>query len=146
MQHALGVGVALVGQFFHVVEEVEHQQGFFQGISGNATQRGVAQQVDQRLDVEAAEHGAQQLGGFFAGDQRGACFALGDSGQERGLDLGGIVNASRNTVGEQVNQRGFLALRRVLEQLDQFGGLLGVQGERGNSDFGTFCDMLTISF
>lgn len=146
LQHGLGIGVALVGQFLHVVEEIEHQQGFFQGISGNAAQRGVAQEVDQRLDVEAAQHGAQQFGGLLAGNQRGSSFATGDGGQERGLDLGGVIHTSRHAVGQQVHQHGFFASRRGFQQLDQFGGLLGVQGQRGDSDFGTFCDMLTISF
>src|SRR5690606_543825 len=59
--------------------------------------------------------------------QRGGRLALGDGGEEAGLDVGGFVHARRNTVGDQIKEEGFFACRRVLQQLDQACGLLGVQ-------------------
>jgi hypothetical protein len=38
---------------------------------------GVVEQVDQRLDVVAADHGAEQFGGLFAADQRARLLASG---------------------------------------------------------------------
>jgi hypothetical protein len=72
---------------------------------------GVAQQVDHRLDVVAAQHGAQQLGGLDLGDQAAGEFALGNLGQELGLHLGGVVNAGGNAVGQQLHQEGLFTGR-----------------------------------
>ena len=52
-----------------VVELVEHQQGLFQTIRRHLSHHGVVEQIYQRADVVAAEHGAQQLSGFDARDQ-----------------------------------------------------------------------------
>ncbi len=64
--------------------------------------------------------------------------------QEAGLDLGGIVHAGRHPVGQQVQQEGLLAGGRVLDQLDQFGGLGGGQGQRRNTEGGAFGHVLTV--
>jgi hypothetical protein len=45
-------------------------------------QRGVVQQLDQRLDVVAADHGAEQLGGLGLGDQADLDVAMRHGGQE----------------------------------------------------------------
>ncbi len=128
------------------MEEVEDQQGLLQAFGGNGATACVAQQVDQRLDVVAAEHGAEQFGGLFPGDQGTGFFALGDLGQELGLDLGGIIDTGGNTVGDQFDQGRLLAGRRVLQQGDQLGGLLLGQRQRGNSEGGTFGHVGTIGF
>jgi hypothetical protein len=47
-----------------VVEEVEHQQRLLQAVAATWRDFDVVQQVDQRLDVVAADHGAEQLGGL----------------------------------------------------------------------------------
>ena len=78
LQHGLGVGAALVGQVLDVVEVVEHQQGLLQALGGDRADRRVVQQVDHGLDVEAAQHGAQQPGRQFARHQRAGLGALGD--------------------------------------------------------------------
>jgi hypothetical protein len=146
LQHRLGVGVALVGQFLDVVEIVEHQQGRLQALRGGGAALVAGQQIDQRLDVEAAEHGAQQFRRLDLGDQRAAFLALRDLGQERRLDLGGIVHARGNPVGDQVHQELLLARRRVLKQADQLFGLLGGKRQGRNSERGTLSDMLAIGF
>ncbi len=57
--------------------------------------------------------------------------AQGHGGQVRGLDLGGVVHARGDAVGDQVQQEGFLALGGALQQFDQLGGLRCRQGKRG---------------
>ncbi len=107
---------------------------------------GVVEQVDQRLDVIAAEHGAEQFRGMHPGDERGLGLALGDGGQESGLDVGRLVHARGDPVGDQINQEGFLALGRVFEQFDQVSGLLRSQRQRGNAHSGAFGGLLAIGF
>ncbi|MNL14210.1 hypothetical protein D3C87_1351410 [compost metagenome] len=141
LQHGLGVGVALVGLFLHIVEGIEHQQRGLQRVASHGADFGVVEQLDQRGDVVAAEHGAQQFGGAGARDQRGLLRTQGHGGQVGGLDLGGIIHAGRHTVGDQVQQGLFLARRRVLDQFDQLGGLLGGQRQRGNAKRGAFGNM-----
>jgi hypothetical protein len=109
-------------------------------------QVGAGQQVDQRLDVVAAEHGAEQFGGFFLGNQGTGFFALGDLGQELGLDLGGVIDTGRNAVGDQLDQRGFFAGGGILQQGHQFGGLLLGQGQRRDTEGCTLCNMGAIGF
>ncbi|MNX71649.1 hypothetical protein D3C86_1029740 [compost metagenome] len=67
LQHPLGVGIARLRLLFHVVEGVEHQQGVGQPLGGKRSQGGVVQQIDQRLDVVATLHGAEQLDRFGGG-------------------------------------------------------------------------------
>ncbi|MNT14290.1 hypothetical protein D3C72_1492870 [compost metagenome] len=113
---------------------------------GNGGQFSVVQQLDQGGDVVAALHGAQQLGGAGLADQRGGGFALGDSGEETGFDVGGFVDARRNTVGDQVEEEGLFAGRRVLQQLDQACGLFGVQRLGHDALGGTLFYVFAVGF
>jgi hypothetical protein len=146
LHHFLGLGVAGLGLGGHVVEEVEHQQRLLQGFCGHASDFGVVQQFDQRVHVVAAHHGAQQLGGLGLGDQAHLDVAMRHSGQEAGFDLGGIVHAWRHAVRQQVQQKGFFACGRVLDQLDQLGHLLGVEGQRRDAQGGALGDVVTVGF
>ena len=101
--------VALVGLGLHVEELVEHQQGFLQCIGGHAGDDFVVQQVDQRADVVAAELGAEQFGGAGAVDQRAGLGAVCHGGQVAGFDHRGFVDTGRHAVGDEVQQRGFIA-------------------------------------
>ncbi len=94
-----------------------------------------------RADVVAAQHGAQQLRGVCARDQRALFGAVGHGRQVAGLDLGGVVDAGRNAVGEQFDQEGFFALGRVLQQFDDFAGLLGGQRQRRDAGDGALGDV-----
>src|SRR5262249_23059196 len=67
-----------------------------------------------------------------------------DGGEERGLDLGRVIDAWRHAVRQQVQQEGFLAGRRVLDQLDQFSRLLRGQRQRWDAERVTFGSVLTI--
>ncbi len=69
---------------------------------------------------------------------------MGDGGQEAGLDLGGIVHAGRHAVGQQVQQEGFFAGGRVLDQLDHVGHLFGIQRQRRDAQRGALGDMFTV--
>ena len=146
LHDCLGIGVAGLGQLGDIVEKVEHQQRFLEAFGGDGADTGISQQVDQRLDVETAEHGAEQFSGLGPGNQRTGLFALGDLGQELGLDLGGIIDAGRHAVGDQFDQGGFLAGRGILQQGDQFGGLLLGQGQRGDTEGCTFGNVGAIGF
>jgi hypothetical protein len=141
-----GGGIRGLGQFGNIVEEVEHQQGLFQALGGNGAASRATEQIDQRLHVVTAEHGAEQFGGFFLGNQGAGFFTLGNLGQELGLDLGRIINTGRDTVSNQLDQSGFFAFRRVLQQANQFGGLLLGEGQRGNTKGCTFSNVGAISF
>jgi len=146
LQHGPGAGVALVGLFLDVVELVEHQQGFLQALSGHGSHGSVVEQIDQRREVVAAQHGAQQLGGLFAADECAFFRTVRHGCQVAGLDLGGIVHAGRHAVRDQIDQSCLLACRRVLQQLDQFAGLLGAQGQWRDAQCGAFGHMVTVGF
>ena len=82
----------------------------------------------------------------FSGDQGGAGFALGDRRQEAGLHAGRGIHAGGNAIGEQIEQELFLTRRRVREQLDEGGDLLGVEGQRDDAFGGAFFHVLSIFF
>jgi hypothetical protein len=83
----------------------------------------------------------------FSREIEGAGFlALGDFRQEGGLDLGGVIHAGRYAVGDEVDQEGLFALGRILQQGDQFFGLLGGEGQRRDAEGGALGDMLAVGF
>ena len=122
-QHGLGVGMAGVGLGLHLREGVEDQQGLLESLGRDTAHLGVVQQIDEGFHIEAAQHGAQQLRGFFAGHQGNLFLAACNIRQEGGLHPCGIVHASRHAVGKQVQEEGLLTGRRVGEQVREFGHL-----------------------
>ena len=52
------------------MERIENQERVREAFGRNRGQLGVIQQIDQRLNVVAAQHGAQQFCGSLAVDQR----------------------------------------------------------------------------
>ncbi len=128
------------------MEGVEHQQGVLELLAGFLGKLGIVEQFDQSGDVVATLHGAQQLDGMHLVDERRFGFALGQGGQETGLDIGGLVHPGRNAVGQQIEDSLFFSGGRRLEQFDQFGDLFGVQRLGGNAFLGTLFDMLAIGF
>src|SRR5690606_28117682 len=126
-QDGLCVGVARLGLFLDIVEGVEDQQGLFQSLGGGGGQIGTVQQFDQGADVVAAQHGAQQFGGVCRIDQGTDLAAQGDGRQVGRLDACRLIHARWHAVGKEVQQERFLALGRVFQQFDQFGGLLSRQ-------------------
>jgi hypothetical protein len=128
LQHRLGVRVAGLRLLVDVVELVEHQERLLQPCCGRFRGHWVVEQVDQRRDVVAAEHRAEQLGRLGAADQRANLAAMRDGGEVARLDLGSVVDAGRHAVRDQLEQGGLFASRRRLQQLDDVGGLLGGEG------------------
>ncbi|MNM88324.1 hypothetical protein D3C81_1005370 [compost metagenome] len=146
LQHALGIGVAGLGLFLHVMECIKHQQRVLEAIGGDRAHIGVVQQLDQRRDVVTAKHGAQQFGGALAADQRVLLAAQCDRGQVRGLDLGSVIDAGRHAVGDQVEQELGLACGRVLQQLDDVGRLLCGQRQRRDAKRGALGYVVAVGF
>ena len=146
LQHGFGKAVALVGLFLDVVKLVKHQQRLLQRLGRHGCDLRVVQQVDQRREVVAAQHGAQQLCGALAVDQRADFGAMGHSGQVAGLNLGSVVHAGRHAVRDQVQQRRLFAHGRVLEQFDQFSRLLRRQGQRRDAQRCALGHMVTVGF
>jgi hypothetical protein len=142
--HVLGHGVAGLRLLRDIVEEVEHQQCLLEPCCGHRRQRGVVQQLDQRVHVVAADHGAQQFGGLRLAEHADRDVAVRDRGQEAGLDLRRVVHARRHAVRQQVEQEGFFARRRRLDEFDQRGDLLGAERQRRDAERGAFGDMLTV--
>jgi hypothetical protein len=118
----------------------------FERLGGDGADHGVVEHVDQGLDVVAADHGAEQFGGLFARDQRARRLASADFRQELGLDLGRVIDAGGHAMRDQVDQRGLFALGRVLQQFDQFAGLLLGQRQGRDAEGGAFGDVLAIGF
>ena len=141
-----GLGVARLGFFGDVVEEVEHQEGFLQAFGGHSSHFGAVEQFDQGVHVVTAHHGAQQLGGLGFGDQAHADFAVRDRGQKGGLDFGSVVHARWHAVGQEVQQESVFACGRVFDQLDQFGGLLGIQRQWRNAKGCAFGGVVSVGF
>jgi hypothetical protein len=83
---------------------------------------------------------------FLLGDQRAGFFTLGNLGQELGLDLGGVIDTGRNAVGDQLDQEGFFAGRRVLQQFDQFVVCCLDRGSGGNTEGSALGNVLAIGF
>ena len=146
LHHRFGQRIAFVGLLFDVVKLVEHQQGFLQTFGSNRCAGFVVEQINEGGEVVAAQHGAQQLGGFFGAEQGAFFGAMGDGRQIAGLDLRRVVHTSGHAVGDEVHQGGFLTLGRVFQQLNEFAGLLGAQGQGGNAQGSAFCHMVTVGF
>ena len=146
LDHFFRMLIARFGFLRHIVEEVEHQQGFLQCIGCDRSHIGIIQQVDQRLDVVAAHHGAQQFGCLRLTHQFDLQVAVGDGSQERGLNLGGIIYTGRYAVGQQIHQESFFAGGWIFDQLDDFGGLLRSKWQGRDAQRGAFGYVLTISY
>ncbi|MOA28488.1 hypothetical protein D3C78_1494320 [compost metagenome] len=126
------------------MEGVEHQQGLFQRIGGDGADFRIVQQVDQRANVVAAEHRAQQFRRLGTADHRTSFLAQRHGGQVGRLHLGGIVHAGRHAVGQQLDQVLLFASGRILQQFDQFSGLFSRKGQRGNPQSRAFGNVLAV--
>ena len=99
-QHGLSVYVAFFSFFLHVVEGIKHQKRVFQAVCRNRRQFFVVQKLNQRMDVVAAQHSAEQFHRFFGRHQRALHAAFGHGGQERGFHFCRIVHTRRHAVGQ----------------------------------------------
>ena len=127
LHDGLGVGAAGLiggGERLHVVEEVEHQQRIFQSLRSRSAAFRTGEKIDQRLDVEAAEHGAEKLGRADLGDKGRRLFTLRNLRQILRLHLCGIIHARRDAVRDEVEEERLLTLGRISQEADEFGRLL----------------------
>ncbi len=126
------------------MESVEHQQRALQAFRGNSGQGLVVEQVDQWLNVIAAQHRAQQFSCFFRRNQRAFFGAESNGGQVRCFNLGGVVNACWYTIGNQLDQVLFFTGRRILQQFDEVCRLLSRQRKRGDAKRSAFSNVLAV--
>ena len=96
------MGVSSRRLFGHVMEEIKHQQGFFERLGGDRRDRFIVKQINQRLDVIPTDHGPQEFGRPSGGQQIHGKVAMGDRRQKRGFDLGRIVHSGRNPMSQQI--------------------------------------------
>jgi hypothetical protein len=94
--------------------------------------------VDDAAKVKASYLAA------LARDQADGEVAMRHRRQEARLDLGRVVDAGRHAVRQQVDEEALLARRRVLDQLDQLGGLWRRQRQRRNAEGGAFGRVLAV--
>lgn len=133
LQHGFGMRIAFVSLFFHVMELVKHEQGFLEALRGGCAANSVVQQFNEGREVVAAEHRAEQFGGFFAADQAAGFFAHGHGGQIGGFDFGGVVHTSGHAVRNHFNQCVAFTGLRVFQLLDQLADLFGREWQRADA-------------
>ena len=117
-EQGFGVDIARSEFFHHIVEGIENQHGMRQGLHRIRRQRGIVEQIDQRMHVVTAEHGAEHLHRVLAANQRRGDFALRDIGKKRGFHIGGFIHAGRHAVFQQTEQIIVFPWGRVFDQLN----------------------------
>ena len=143
-QHAPGVRIAVFGALLNIVEGVENQQDVAKLVRRGRRHFAVVEQLNERCDIVAAEHRAEQPHRRGAVDQGGFRPALGERGKKARLDVGGLVNAGRHPVGDQIEQECFFPGWRIFEQFHQVGDLGGGQRQRRDAEFGPLANVLSI--
>ena len=93
LHHGLGVGAAFVGEFLDVVGSSRTSAGFLEPLGGDSANLGVVDQVDQRFDVEPAQHRADSSGGLWRTNTSAHFSSPLAPCQENCLDLGGVIHA-----------------------------------------------------
>ena len=136
-----GLGVAGFGFFGYVVEGIEHQKGFLQAFGSHTRDFGVVEQVDERFNVVASHHGAQQFCGLGFGDECDLDIAMGHCCQERSLHFCSIVYTWRHAVSQQLHELLLATCRRGFDQFNDRFDLFGVKRQRRNAQCGTLCNV-----
>jgi hypothetical protein len=75
-----------------------------------------------------------------------AGLAFHDRAEKGRFDVGGLVDAGRHAVADQVEQEGLFAGRRVLQQLHELRGPLRAERLGHDALGGAFLDMAAIGF
>ena len=106
---------------------------------------GVVEQVDQRLDVVAADHRAEQLGGLgLARSAPTARSPCATAARNEAFTLAASSTPGGTRCVSRSSRKASSPAGGCLEQLDQLGGLLGVERQRRDAERGAFGDMLAI--
>lgn len=110
---------------------------------GNAGVFGF-EQIDEGLDVVAADHLTEDRDGSLGGDEGAGGGSLGDRAQEGGFDVGGFVDTGGDAIAQEVQQKFFFARWGGFQKLTQGGGLLGGQRQRRNAQLAAVFNLLAI--
>ena len=138
------MGVSSRCLFGHVMEEIKHQQGLFERLGGDRRDRCIVKQINQRLDVIPTNHRPQEFGRPSGGQQVHDKVAMGDRRQKRGFDLGRIVHAGRDPMGQQIQQELALAGRWILQKFNDGRSLGNIKRQRGNAQRSALGDVFTV--
>ena len=121
-----GSGVAL-RQGRHFIKGIIDEGNAGERTGGIVGQRRVLEGIDQRLDVVAADHCAEDDNGFFFGHQRRTGFPLENLPEKVGFYLGCRIDARGDALLQQVQQELFLPIGGILQQFDQILRLVGIE-------------------
>ncbi len=129
LEHGAG-GLVSVGPLEDGLEGAVDQDGGLERGGGPRGQVRILEELHQRGDVVAAQHGPEHEDGLLPGHGRGLQPPFGHTGQPGGLDLGGRVDTGGHAVPEQTGQQDFLAGGGGFEVPADFGRLLGRKRQR----------------
>ena len=136
-EDGLGVGIRR-GQIGDGLETAVDEHDLLQGLGGRRGDRGIGERLDQRIDIEAAEHGPENADGVLPRDGRRLDGRLGHCGQPTGLDPGGRIDARGDPVLEQSAKPGAVGLVGRFESFADLLDLRGCQRQRRQTRLGPF--------
>ncbi len=123
------------GFFDDLVQGAVNKNDMLQGLGGGRGELLVVQELDERLDVIAAEHRPEEKDRVFLRDDGRDRQAVRDFIKPLRLDLGRGIDAGRNAAPEKGQQEAGLPGRRALEEPADLGRLLGAERQGRNSEF-----------
>ncbi len=129
-----------------LVESAIDENGPAEGTGGLGTELGIVEQADERSDVVAAEHRAQEGDGFGPGKGRRRDRARSDAGEPFRFDLGRGIHPRRNPVAEEGEEIRSHARRRGFEEPADLGRLFGAQGQGWDAQSAPFFLILPVRF
>ena len=88
--------------FGHVMEKIKHEQRLFERLGRDRRDRCIVKQINERLDVVPTDHRPQEFGRPSGGQQIHSKVAMSNRRQKRSFDLGRIVHAGRDPMGQQI--------------------------------------------
>jgi len=110
-----------------VVKRVEDEDGVRELRRRFGRELVIVEQLDERLDVVAPRHRAEQPHRVLLRDHWRGRIATSDCGEKAGLHICCLVDTRRHALLEQLEKLLRLALSRLLEQLHHLGCLRSVE-------------------
>ncbi len=102
LKHGFCLSVAGIGFFGDIMECIENQNSTFQLFRRTVGEVSIIQQLNQRFDVVAAVHIAEQCYCSGAVDQWTGDFAFGYRAEKAGFDISRFIHTGWNAVGDKV--------------------------------------------
>ena len=127
VHHFLRVTVARPRLRLDVVKRVEDEDGVRELRRRFGRELVIVEQLDERLDVVAPRHRAEQPHRVLLRDHWRGRIATSDCGEKAGLHICCLVDTRRHALLEQLEKLLRLALSRLLEQLHHLGCLRSVE-------------------